>query len=90
MQTKKLVKRLNFNNVREITVCSKIVIKKKVKYYIMGLYNYVWIYKLKFLNRIKVKALVTFMIYHKTINQIIIGILKITSFLLLFFNLYIT
>lgn len=90
MQTKKLVKRLNFNNVRDITVCSKIVIKKKVKYYIMGLYNYVWIYKLKFLNRIKVKALVTFMIYHKTINQIIIGILKITSFLLLFFNLYIT
>lgn len=90
MQTKKLVKRLNFNNVREITVCSKIVIKRKVKYYIMGLYNYVWIYKLKFLNRIKVKALVTFMIYHKTINQIIIGILKITSFLLLFFNLYIT
>lgn len=90
MQTKKLVKRLNFNNVREITVCSKIVIKKKVKYYIMGLYNYVWIYKLKFLNRIKVKALVTFMIYHKTINQIIIGMLKITSFLLLFFNLYIT
>lgn len=90
MQTKKLVKRLNFNNVREITVCSKIVIKRKVKYYIMGLYNYVWIYKLKFLNRIKVKALVTFMIYYKTINQIIIGILKITSFLLLFFNLYIT
>lgn len=90
MQTKKLVKRLNFNNVRDITVCSKIVIKKKVKYYIMGLYNYVWIYKLKFLNRIKVKTLVTFMIYHKTINQIIIGILKITSFLLLFFNLYIT
>ena len=52
----------------------------------MGLYNYVGIYKLKILNRIKVKVLVISVIYHKKTNKIIIGITQDNFFFIIIFQ----